>query len=52
MSTDNKWIYDYYDERWQHYYAVLCKDIQDIGQVVTIAHRLAMEDVNNLDMEG
>ncbi len=52
MSTDNKWIHDYYDERWQHYYDVLTKDIKDIGQVETIADRLAMEDVYNLNMEG
>ena len=45
-------IHDYYDERWQHYYDELSKQIKDIGEVETIADRLAMEDVENLDMEG
>ena len=44
MSNDNKWIHDYYDE--------LSKQIKDIEEVETIADRLAMEDVENLDMEG
>ena len=52
MSTDNKWINDYYDERWQHYYDVLTKDIKDIGQVEAMCDRMAMEDVYNLNMEG
>ena len=52
MSNDNKWIHDYYDERWQRYYDELCKDIKDIGQVEEMADRMAMEDVDNLEMEG
>ena len=52
MSNDNQWIHEYYEERWQHYYDELCKDIKDIGQVEDIADRLAMEDVYNLNMEG
>ena len=52
VSVDNKWIHDYYDERWQHYYDVLTKDIKDIGQVEAMCDRMAMEDVENLEMEG
>jgi len=52
MSNDNKWIHDYYDERWQHYYDELCKDIKDIGQVEEMADRMDMEDVDDLAMEG
>ena len=52
MSVDNKWIHDYYDERWQHYYNVFTKDIKDIGQVEAMCDRMAMEDVENLEMEG
>ena len=52
MSNDNKWIHDHYDERWQHYYDELGKDIKDIGQVEEMADRMAIEDVDNLEMEG
>ena len=50
--VDDKWVHDYYDERWQHYYDVLTKDIKDIGQVEAMCDRMAMEDVENLEMEG
>ena len=52
MSNDNKWIHDYFDERWQHYYDVLTKDIKDVELVEAMADRMAMEDINNLEMEG
>jgi len=51
-TDENKWIHEYYDERWEHYFETLRKDIKDIGQVEAMADRMAMEDVYNLDMEG
>ncbi len=52
MSNDNKWIHDYYDERHEHYIKVLSVDIKDVKLVEAMADRMAMEDVNNLEMEG
>jgi len=51
-SNENKWIHDYFDERYEHYVEVLSKDIKDVGQVEAMADRMAMEDIYNLDMEG